>query len=257
MKATFDEYVKNYSSFAHIRREEGILEVRLHTDDGVLKFDGDVHRELAHLFTDIGQDTENRVIILTGTGDRWMDLPDAVDMSGFLPWTPAKYAPLFAETWRLIWNLLEIEIPVIAAVNGPAPVHAELAALADVVIAADTASFSDSFHFVNGIVPGDGVQIVWPHVLGPTRARYFLLFGEVIDAAEAKRLGIVNEVVPAADLPHRAWELARELTSKPDVTLRNVRILFTQDIKRKVADQLPLGAALEGLGHINYWPGQE
>jgi len=256
MQATFEEYVKRYESLARIRREDGICEVRLHTDGGVHKFDGDSHRELAHLFTDVGQDTGNKVIILTGTGDRWMDMPDSVDMSGFLPWTPAKYAPLFAETWRLIWNMLEIEVPVIAAVNGPAPVHAELAVLADVVLAADTATFSDSFHFVNGIVPGDGVQIIWPHVLGPNRARNFLLFAEEIDAKEALRLGVLKEVVEPERLNERAWAVARELAKQPEVTLRNVRMLFTQEIRRKVVDQLPLGAALEGLGHINYWPGQ-
>lgn len=256
MRATFEEYVERYADIAHIRREDGICEVRLHTNGGVHKFDGNSHRELAYLFSDVGQDTDNKIIIFTGTGDRWMDMPDSVDMSSFLPWTPAKYAPLFAETWRLLWNMLEIEVPVVVAVNGPAAIHAELAVLGDVVLAADTASFSDAFHFVNGIVPGDGVQIVWPHVLGPNRARTFLLFGEEIDAQEALRLGVVKEVVPAERLNDRAWEIARELAKQPDVTLRNVRMMFTQEIRRKVVDQLPLGAALEGLGHINYWPGQ-
>src|ERR1700752_1174112 len=107
-------------------------------------------------------------------------------------------------------NLLDIEVPVIAAVNGPALIHAEIAVLSDIVIASDNAEFQDAPHFPNGLVPGDGVHIVWPLVLGVNRGRYFLLTGQKLSAREAQTLGVVSEVVPRERLLNRAREIAEE-----------------------------------------------
>ena len=92
---------------------------------------------------------------------------------------------------RLVDQMLDIEVPMIAAVNGPVSVHSELAVLCDVVLAADHAYFQDAPHFPGGLVPGDTMQIVWPLLLGPNRGRYFLLTGQKIHAEEARQLGIV------------------------------------------------------------------
>lgn len=79
---------------------------------------------------------------------------------------------------------------MIGAVNGPAHMHAELVVLSNIVVASETASFQDAPHFANGVVPGDGVHIVWPMLLGPTRGSYFLLTNEIIDARQALELGV-------------------------------------------------------------------
>src|SRR5215475_16080772 len=105
---------------------------------------------------------------------------------------------------------------MIAAVNGPAIIHAELAVLCDIVLAADTAVFQDAPHFPGGLVPGDGVHVVWPLVLGANRGRYFLLTGQKLSAQEALNLGVVSEIVPREKLLARAWELARQISLKPD-----------------------------------------
>ena len=84
-------------------------------------------------------------------------------------------------------NFLNIEVPVISAVNGPAWRHSELPLLADIVLAADTAQFQDSAHFTGGLVPGDGMHIVYPLLLGVNRARYFLLTGTDSHGAEGAR----------------------------------------------------------------------
>lgn len=88
---------------------------------------------------------------------------------------------------------------MIAAVNGPCTVHSELAVLSDITLASETAVFADEAHVRSGMVCGDGVHVVWQEVLGSNRGRYFLLTGQEVLAAEAKDLGVVNEILPATD----------------------------------------------------------
>ena len=143
---------------------------------------------------------------------------------------------------------------MIAAVNGPATVHAELALLCDVVLAANHATFQDAPHFPSGLVPGDGVHVVWPMLLGLNRARYFLMTGQELSANEALDLGVVNEVMPQADLLDRAWAIARGIRQRPELTVRLTREAMLQPVKRAMLDYLPYGLALEGLAACDYWP---
>ena len=104
---------------------------------------------------------------------------------------------MFWNAQRLVHALLDIEVPMIAAVNGPAKRHADLALMCDIVIAADDVTFEDTAHFTNGsIVPGDGINVVYTLLLGLNRARYLMLTGQVLTAKEAKDLGLVAELMP-------------------------------------------------------------
>src|SRR5262249_12824202 len=157
-------------------------------------WDEPAHRELPDLFADIAQDPDNRVVLLTGTGDSFCA---ASESSGWTTQPTAQtWDKIFTEGRRLLTNHLSIEVPMIAAINGPATWHAELAVLCDIVLAAEHTVLQDAPHFPRG-VPGDGVHTVWPLLLGPNRGRYFLLTKEVIPAAEAQRLGVISEVLPA------------------------------------------------------------
>ena len=136
---------------------------------------------------------------------------------------------------------------MISAINGPAVRHAEIPLLCDIVLAAEEATFQDSAHFSGGLVPGDGVHVVFPLLMGTNRARYFLLTGQILTAAEARDVGLVNEVLPRQKLLPRAWEVARQLLQRPPLIRRYARVLMTQDLKRRMHDLLGYGLALEGL----------
>jgi enoyl-CoA hydratase/carnithine racemase len=248
--AELASYAERYSC-ARLRREDGILEVRLHRDGGPLVWSEASHRELPDLFADIAADTDNRVVILTGTGDSFCA---NIEFTRSAAPTSAQWDKTYREGRRLLQNLLEIEVPTIAAVNGDARIHAELALLCDVVLAADTTIFQDAPHFPNGVVPGDGVHIVWPLLLGPNRGRYFLLTGQELTAADALALGVVGEVLPLEQLHSRAWELARNMAAKPALTLRYTRIALTQDLRKRLLTELGHGLLLEGAALAAAYP---
>jgi enoyl-CoA hydratase/carnithine racemase len=147
----------------------------------------------------------------------------------------------------MLMNLMNIEVPVIGAVNGPAWRHSELPLLADIVIASEDAAFQDGAHFQGGLVPGDGVHVVYPMLLGTNRARYFLLTGQVIDARDALRLGLVAEVLPKDKVLPRAWELARDIAAKPEVLVRHTRAVLAEPIKRQLQEFLGYGLYNECL----------
>ncbi len=243
---TLDDYQDSCAHAVVERDEAGVLEVRLHSDGGPLMWGAGPHRELAELFAAIAADRGNRVVILTGTGEHFIDFDGAEAMA--TDGVPAGlWGRILWEGTRLLTTYLDIDVPVIAAVNGPARAHSELAVLADIVLASDTALFQDGPHFAAGLVPGDGVQVVWPLLLGPNRGRYFLLTGQELSAAEAHDLGVVGEVLAPEALLDRAHVLARQLAVRDKHLLRHTRRVLTRPLKRQLLEDLELGLALEGL----------
>jgi enoyl-CoA hydratase/carnithine racemase len=248
--STLEQYATKYKSI-RMRREDGILEARFHTDNGPLQWGLLPHRELESAFHDIARDRDNEVVILTGTGDEFCG--PAVPLGGHPnrnSMTPAIYDPIYWEGKHLLMNLLNIEVPVISAINGPAVRHAEIPLLSDIVLAADDAFLQDTAHFQGGMVPGDGMHFVMPLLMGMTRGRYFLLTAQKIDAKEALNLGLYNEVHPRAEVLPRAWELARTLLQQTQLVRRYSRVVLTEELKQRLQPLLGYGLALEGLARM-------
>jgi enoyl-CoA hydratase/carnithine racemase len=241
--------------YAGIRfsRTDGVLEMTLHTRGGPAKWGSSLdclHAELGPAFLDVARDPENRVVLLTGTGDSFID---NFDPAFNFPEDniAAMWPRIYDEGLGLLNNLLAIPVPMIAAVNGPALIHAELAVLCDIVLASDTAEFADLAHLAGtGSVPGDGVHVVWPMLLGPNRGRYFLLTGERIGAAEARQIGVVAEVLSPKALLPRARELAAGLARKPLPALLHTRMLLIKELRRRMFDELHNGLAHEALATL-------
>src|SRR5437660_2689134 len=236
----FNSYREKYENL-RMKREDGILEVALHTRGGPLVFNGYVHEALVRAFRDIGDDPENHVVILTGTGNEFCA---QISPEGFDFFTPTGYDKILREGTKILENILDIEVPMIAAINGPVSAHSEYALLCDIVIAAEGAYFQDAPHPAFGIVPGDGLHIVWPEVIGEIRGRYFLLSGQKLSAAQAKEYGAVNEVVAPEALLQRAWGLERRVKEQNPLTLRYTRMELSNRFRRRLPEGVSEGVLL-------------
>ncbi|MGA8273628.1 MAG: enoyl-CoA hydratase/isomerase family protein [Candidatus Sulfotelmatobacter sp.] len=147
---------------------------------------------------------------------------------------------------QILENIANIRVPVIAAVEGRAHVHSEYALLADVIVAAEGATFHDAPHFAAGIVPGDGIFTTWSYRAGPGRAEAFLLNPQPITARTAHEWGVVAEVVPDGKALSRAQELAELYLKAPEVTRRNTRVHFIHPLKERIVREVGYGLSLEG-----------
>src|SRR5271163_770303 len=243
----FDAYRNSFPNARLTRSKTGVLEVALHTNGDTLVFNGYTHEQFVDLFHAIGSDPANRVVILTGSGGAFMD---AISPEGFDFFTPLGYDKIYREGKKVLMNILDIEVPMITALNGPVLLHSEYALLTDIVLATPETVFQDKPHFDFGIVPGDGVNLLWPEVIGSVRGRYFLLTRQELDAETAKDWGAVNEIVPADALLARAREIAEELAALPPLTSRYTRIALTQKLRRIVDEGAGYGLALEGISAL-------
>lgn len=249
MSSAFEDYSRRFRTIK-MTRENGILQLTFHTDEGPLFWSRVSHSEFGEAFGDIARDPENKVVIMTGTGVEFSG-PTPSATTRLQSATALEWDKTFRDAMQLTTGLLNMDSIVISCVNGPATRHPEIPLLADIVLAVEDSYFCDSGHFPNRAVPGDGVNFIFPMLLGLNRARYFLLTGQVLSTREARELGLVNEIVEREKLLPRAWELAEQLVTQNPLVLRYTRMLFTQQLKKMSMELLGYGLALEGLAQLH------
>lgn len=209
--------------------------------------------EIAAFCASVTRDATVRAVILTGAGKAFCaggNVKHMAEKAGMFGGTPFAIRNRYRTGIQLIpAALYELEVPVIAAINGPAiGAGLDLACMADIRIAAPTALFAESFVKL-GIVPGDGGAWLLPRVIGMARASLMTLTGETIDAATALDYGLVSEVVPAERLLPRAREIAQAIAANPGHATRMAKRLLREGQDMKLAPLLELSAAYQALAH--------
>jgi enoyl-CoA hydratase len=204
--------MKESSSGVAVLRSEGtrIRTLTLNRPANRNALDGPLHAAMLSAVRTVADDPEVRALVVTGAGDTFSAGGDFGLIEQMQRDTDLRQATL-RRSRTLFWSLVALEIPVIAAVNGPAVgAGATLALLCDIVLMAEQAYLAEPRVSI-GLVPGDGSAIVWPLLAGIPAARAYLLTGDRIPAAEAHRLGLVHRVVAGNALLAEAMGLADRL----------------------------------------------
>jgi enoyl-CoA hydratase/carnithine racemase len=255
-RSNFEDYRDRYQRFRFEKTDDKVLLFQLHTEGREFAWDWEAHDSFGDACADVAGDRDLSCVIFTGTGSSFMDEYGPADPTRTFPVTTDLGAErLEATGWsgrQRHLNMLDIQVPMIAAINGPCSIHSELPIMCDIVLASDDAYLQDSAHFPRGLAPGDGVHTIWPLAIGHNRARYFLLTGQKLSAQEAKEYGAVHEVLPREQLMDRAWELGHHLAMRPPLTLRLTRNILVQRLKRAAVEDLALGQFQELYGMRNF-----
>ena len=205
--------------------------------------DDRLHHELTLLMSALKEEREARCIVLTGSGP-------AFSAGGDYDWFPALQEPgrlesLRQEAKNLIWDMLDIQIPIVAAVNGHAMgLGASIALLCDIIFVAESARIGDP-HVSVGIVAGDGGTVIWPLAVGPALAKQYLLTGDPIDAAEAHRIGLVNFVAPDDQCVDQAIEYATRIAAKAPMAVQYTKVAVNKLLKDAANTAFDVATALE------------
>ena len=244
MNAITDDYFNAYRSLKLTRDASGVLVAEFHSKGGPFTFTAKDHTEFVDAFYRISQDRANKIVILTGSGGEF--IPE-IDFSSFGDVAdPLVWSQIHDEGVQILENIANIRVPVIAAVEGRAHVHSEYALLANVIVAAEGATFHDLPHFAAGIVPGDGIFTTWRYRAGAGRAEAFLLNPQPLLARTAHEWGVVAELVENGKALSRARELAVLYLKAPEVTRRNTRVHFIHPLKERIVQEVGYGLLLEG-----------
>src|ERR1700740_852372 len=206
MQKAQSEYFAAYRSLKLTRDVEGVLVAEFHTKGGPFTFSAPDHTEFVEAFYRISQDRDNKIVMLTGAGGEFIPGIDFVSFGNVAD--PGVWSQVHDEGVQILENLCNIRVPMIAAIEGRAHVHSEYALLANLIVAAESATFHDVPHFAAGIVPGDGIFTTWSYRAGAGRAEAFLLNPHPLTATIAHEWGVVAEVVPDGKALSRARELA-------------------------------------------------
>lgn len=199
-----------------------------------------LHSGLEHALTELSYDPGVGAIVLTGAGPAFCA---GGDLKGFYPEDHIFRNAMRSR--RINWAFLHCETPLVAAINGAAAgLGATLALLCDVTFMADTARIGDT-HVTAGLTAGDGGQVIWPLLVGPHRAKEYLMAGELIPASEAERIGLVNHVVPADALMESALAYAGKLARGAQSAIRWTKMAINKGIEQQQVLSLDFGLATE------------
>jgi enoyl-CoA hydratase len=227
-----------------IERSDSILIVTIdHPSSALNAVDDLLHGELTRLFADLKRENEARAVLLTGSGR-------AFSAGGDFAWFPTlsdleRLEHLRRDAKQMIWDLLDVPIPLVAAINGPAVgLGASIALLCDTIFIAESAHVADP-HVLVGIVAGDGGAAIWPLAVGPARAKQYLMTGDPIPAIEAERIGLVNQVVPDATLMEEATAFAQRLAAGAPLAVQYTKQAVNKQLKAALNVAFDTSTALE------------
>lgn len=237
------------SDDAVLVEEHGPVRVlTLNRPDTLNAFDDELHEALPRALAALSRDRDARAVVLTGAGRAFSAGGDFATFERH-----AQDLELRRQTLRLGRRLFEelvnVHLPVVAAVNGPAVgLGATVVTACDIVIIAEHTFLADP-HVTVGLVAGDGAAATWPMQTSLLRAKEFLLTGDRMPAAVAVELGLANRVVPRESVLDEALAFAHRLAALPPQAVQDTKAVLNQWIRQAAVSMLGYGLAAESQSH--------
>jgi enoyl-CoA hydratase/carnithine racemase len=240
--------------FLQIERDGAILTVRMDRPEtrNALSEPSQM-KEFVDLCAQLRLDRSVKVVILTGNGSAFCaggNVKDMRERGGIFKGSPYELRDSYRNGIQSIpMALYELDVPIIAAINGAAiGAGLDLACMCDIRIASEKAVFAESFVKL-GIVPGDGGAWLLPRVIGMPRASIMALTGDTIDSRKALDWGLVADVCSADDLLTEAMSLARRIAANPSHALRLTKRLLREGQHMRLDSLLEMSASFQALAH--------
>lgn len=238
----------NYSRFT-FEREGRVLAAFITSDHPVNGVDAAMHDELATVFTDLQRDSDSDLIILSAKGR-------AFCAGGDFDWfeeqisDPAKFRGIAWDAKRIVSSILEMEKPIICRLNGAAAgLGATIALLCDVIIADEKALIGDP-HVKVGLVAGDGGALIWPQLIGYAKAKELLMTGDMLTAAEAKDLGLINYALPIDAVDAKVSEIAGKILANPRWAVRWTKTVTNIPLRALAAQLMDASIGYESVSNF-------
>ncbi|WP_433221453.1 enoyl-CoA hydratase/isomerase family protein [Microtetraspora malaysiensis] len=241
-------YQARFAPHFVLHRHDGVLTIRMHRHGQAAYWSRGLLNAWNLLLREVGADRNNEVVIITGTGESWLAGVEADSFAQPLSeWESDLIAEQYNDGVKILERLVfDIDVPTIAAINGPGP-RLELPLLCDLTLCTPDVVFGDG-NFRAGSVPGDGMHLALRELAGAKRASHVVYTGQGISADEAQRLGIVNEILPREDLLTRALDLAAQIMARPRTARRLTHGIITRAWQRRLVNELRESYAHQLLG---------
>ena len=242
----------DYSRYEFIKVEKDgrVAILTLNRPESLNAINSQLHSELEGIFADVARDDDVNAVVLTGAGRAFCAGGDVKGMDARQTDGSARTRDPLRGAKRLIHNLIDVEQPIIAAVNGHAVgLGATLALFCDIIIASENAKLGDP-HVKVGLVAGDGGAVIWPLLCGLARAKEYLMTGGLMSAAEAERIGLINHVVSPDEVMPKAMELAHRLANGPTKAIRWTKLSCNKRLRDEVNLVLDASLAVESMSML-------
>lgn len=230
-----------------LEKREGVGLITLNRPEVLNALNFDMSKDLAEAVVSVRDDAEVRAVILTGKGRAFCSGGDIKGMLSRLSNGATGRREHLKSVYRWLIELINLEKPVIAAINGYAfGAGLSLALTADILIASESAEFALSFLKL-GLTPDFAGAYLFPRAIGLNQAKRFTLTADSFNARQALELGLVSEVVPDEALEDTAWKLAQRLAQGPTQAIGMTKIMLNKSLEMNLLDFLEVEAAYHAL----------
>ena len=229
------------------RDDDGVLLVTMNRPKTLNAMTYRFHTQLTQLWERVKHDELTSVVVITGAGRGFSSGADLKEARAN-PRTPQEILGIMHEATDMVFGMVNLDKPIIAAVNGPAVGSgAAVALLADISVAAADAKIMDG-HTTVGVVSGDHSVLIWPLLCGMAKAKYHLLLNEPVTGEEAERLGLVSLAVPGEEVLDRAMAIAQRLARGSQEAIKGTKRTLNHWL-RMAGPAFEHSLALEILGY--------